>query len=177
MLGSGTEAIATTQAVILDRVRDRLIAACDAITASLIHVSDDPEPPPGWDGELVVIVSQGDGVFPAEHPIGAGADELHEQATVSVQIFKRSWIDRHGEYEKSLTDANASAPGLLLMKHQILKALAGHALLDESGNLLVTEYIRPASSNAPMRDRYRQQGKPRADLQLVFETNFVWDLS
>ncbi len=166
--------IPTTQEVVLQAIVDRLISqvtvGATPLTPSTCFVSIDPEPSVNVSAEVFLTVSPESGTF--DPTFDGGADNIvMELAFAVVTIFTKIQMDRNEHAKHFLGDAKR---GVFTLKRKVLKALLAnhHQLSDPSGNRLLTNQMAPVSSPRPLAD-----GRKVGDVQLVFTTDFLWDLS
>lgn len=166
--------IPTTQEVVLQAIVDRLIdqvtVGSTLLTPSTCFVSIDPEPAVAVSAEVFLTVSPEEGTFDPSFE-GGGDNIVLEQAFAVVTIFSRIAMDRTDHAKQFLGDAKR---GVFTLKRKVLKALLGnhHQLVDPSGDRLLCNQMQPVSSPRPLSDR-RKVG----DVQIVFTTDFLWNLS
>jgi hypothetical protein len=166
--------IATDQTTVLERVVARLIAQVDDFRSNTCFLTAQPlqEPPQSTQNNLFCTVSPSTATFEGDVFEGAGANGVFEDAAVVVCVYNAIRLDRSGHDAELLTH---SARGLLKLKQDILKALAGHDLADLAGNQILLHHIEPERAE----DIRSMWEKPNAlgDMALVFKTEFEWDLS
>lgn len=160
--------IPTTQEAVLQAIVDRLREQLD-LNPSTCFLSIDPEPCANISHNLFLTVSPDGGQFREGEFAGAGENLVIENTHAVITIFSQIRLDRVEHATSFLTD---NARGVLTMKRKVLKALAGHILVDTDGNALLVDYLEPVSAPRPQSDRAKI-----GDVQLWFSTNFHWDLS
>lgn len=119
--------------------------------------------------DIYATVAPMSGRFDHEMFVGAGDAGACEQTGVIITVFSQMRLDRPSQDLQMLTQESR---GLLLLKKQILKALAGHDLQDSSGNRILRDRIEPLNASHPQR-----YDESEGTFSLSFATNFVWDLS
>lgn len=166
------EASATTQRDVLEAARERMIAAVDAITENIIHISDSDEPPAGLNNYFWVAIWPLGGMFDEGAFLGGGKETLFENAGLSISVYRKNRLDQVGDASELLLGTDPIA--LLDLKRDILKALAGHRLESDQAFILIEE-MRPIRSDNP-RVNPDESGRI-ADIYLEFTTYFHWDLA
>ncbi len=162
----------TTQADVLLRVRDRLIARISGLTDTTCFLTLEPEPPMELKSNLFVTVCPMSGRFDDGALTGGGQEVAIEEAGVIVTIWSACKLDKAGEATAALTDTTR---GVLVLKRKILQALTSHDLLDANGNKMLVDYMQPVTSDIPRASVYGETQK--IGVPLAFSTNFAWDLS
>ena len=160
----------TTHVVILNAIVDRLISQIDEFNRSTCVISIDPMPAVNIDHNLFCTVSPNDGSFLEDVFVGAGENSLIEQTATVVTLWSAIRLGRRGVDKELLTNRSR---GLLTKKRDILKALTGYMLTDGEDDIL-TNYLQPISAMRPMPPEPEER---LGDMQLVFKTEFEWDLA
>lgn len=138
-------------------------------------ISDSPWPGVEVESNLFCTVAPSEGQFDDGLMDGAGNLGVAEDSMVQVTVYSRIEVDQIERFEKGLTDASR---GLLVIKQQILTALAGKNLdggtfRGDSSNLL-HEGLRPARASHKTRDP--RHADDFASFSLAFRAKFSWDL-
>lgn len=171
---SGADVPATTQAVVLGAVVDRIRAEVSEFSnESTCFVADAPWPSVEVHSDLFCTVAPGDGTFDPEMPVGAGELGIREHLTVRVTVWSRLMLDRLEQAELQFAD---SARGLSTLKHKLLKALAGRQLFTDADETvqLLTEHLRPTRSRHPPG---KQHEDDYSTFGLELEAVFDWNLT
>ena len=163
--------IATNHIAVLDAVIARLLATIDQLKPSTCFLSLDTRPSIALQSNLFVTVAPMGGIFNVGVFDGGGRDGVLEETGVIVSAFSAMRLDRMEHAAKVLSD---NSRGLLIMKHRVLDALAGHDLQDFFGNSLLTSLMQPVNSGHPQEALY---GEHHVGFSLAFSTPFEWDLS
>ena len=172
----------TNKGEVLIAVKARLIASVSYLNDVTCVISMDPEPPENYDKNQFVTISMPGGNFDLDTQIGAGDQEpLFYSGHTAVTIWSKvSRLDRKQQDEQGLLEATR---GLFRMETEILKALAGHWLQDDTTPdtlPLLTSAMFAVSDSDPRSGwlEGRSSGlRNLGDLQMLFSTNFVWDIS
>lgn len=140
---------------------------------STCFISDTPEASAEVQDNLFATVSMGSGQFDQGIMDGAGNMGVAELSTVMVTVFSRIEVDQIEHFSRGLTDPER---GLLTLKQQILKALAGKnldgGLFNGFGSLLLMEHLGPRQAIHPG-SRNRDD---MASFSLAFDAKFSWNL-
>lgn len=135
----------TTQSKVVSAIVDLLITNVPNLTDKTCFLSLYPDPPAALSDNLWITVSIWSGTFPPEFQDGGGAHQVTEDAGVLVKVFSRMKTDRVGHDVNALID---EARGLLTIKGQVIRALAGQDPLFER-NLILRDLIKIKSATAP----------------------------
>lgn len=160
--------ISTDQSTILQAVVTRLIGEIADLNAANCYESAEPDPTVERSHNFFVQVSIGDGQFPQHFQVGGGINQVTEEASVWVTAFSRIKTDQAQHAKQLLTD---SSRGLLVLKKQILAALAGHDLQDAAGNEILRNYMAVVGAARPI-----HQWEEFSAISISFSTDFDWDL-
>lgn len=152
---------------IVRRIRDQVQGA----TESTCFLTDDPETiAAGLPGEIWYTVAPGQvGKFDESMFDGGGIEQAFTTTDVAVTIHNVAINEQIGRGTRLFTDKSKS---IYHLATPVLKALAGHELLDEDGTALLAQPIFPSDYSVT-----RDPEKRTASIQLAFSIAFDWDLS
>lgn len=169
---SGSGVFATDQVTVLEGIVKQITQNVTALGSYVnCFVSDDPEPSEEIQDNLFCTVTVYGGAFDDAPFVGGGPYGVNEASRFLVTIWSRIETDMQERSYNAATDADR---GLLVLKKQVLKALAGQQLYDAQGNPILLEAIRPIQSLNPPG---RSASGDFSSLGIVFEAQFSWDLS
>lgn len=164
------ETTTSTPDIILTRAHSRIVAACDSATNDNTYISTtSTELPPNPDeimyeiGLAPTLSFEYDG---GGHFTGAGRNAVHVKGQLSVTIHSTLQADEVGRDLQFLTHADR---GIIQYMTEILNALTGHELLDESGNELLSQPLRPIQAHIPPKD-----DRSRGYVTILFDLEFDW---
>lgn len=163
--------ISTTKDEVLDRVLARLIDQVSNFNESTCFLSVNAEPVQNTRHNLYAKVSPTAGSFEEGVLIGGGVNTVFYDGGVAVTVFSDIKLDRV-DHDSSLM--NDESRGLFVLETKILKALAGYMLTNSDGSDILTAHMFPLNDTSPQRN---QDPHKHGDFQLVFSTNFDWDMS
>lgn len=134
-------------ATVMTRLIARLQTSLSGTDANVFLVDDRRRLPLSPPGIPTYAVSFAGAEFDEGMFDGGGRNQLvANPATVYVSIWSRVQRDEEGHAGIKLTDATE---GLLTLCHNVLDSLAGHMLLDGSGNEILREPIIPGGIEEP----------------------------
>ena len=161
----------TDQSTIINAVLKRLITEVAELNESnCVIPEDDDSPQIPRQSSILVAVSPMGGQFDDGWFEGGAADQCHEHSGVLVTVWSQIKLDTPGRRTSAMLEINR---GLMPWKKKILKALAGHRLLDDNGNELLTELMAPRDSRFPR----RSSDGECVGVAISFATDFLWDLT
>lgn len=161
---------ATTKTEVSERIVARLIDQVADFGTANCFISVDDDPDIGSQHNIYCAVTPMGGRFSDADQAGAGSEVIFYEGTVAIRIYSRMKLDRNGYSAAMLNEVSR---GLFTLEHQVVKALAGHDLLDGSGNEILSRYLWVVSDTEPTHERVLDKG----DLTLQFGTDFLWDFS
>lgn len=140
---------------------------------TVCFVSDTPLPSPDIQDELFCTVSPGEGHYDLGLIDGFGNLAVAENSNVVVSVFSRMQQD---QLERCITTLTDSERGLLIIKQQILAALAGKNL--DGGEYLGNPCNLLMEALTPTRVRHvpRDSLDAFAYFSLYFDAKFNWNL-
>lgn len=156
---------ATVLQAVVDRIRDQVPRLGAANTC---FISMKPEPRTDVRQSIYCTVCPMSGDYDQEMFAGSGAQGVIEHSGVIVTVFSQMKLDRADADEQMLLHLDR---GLLRLKGQILKALAGHSLVNGLNQQLLLQPMAPLNSGYP-----RDAGDSAGEFSLSFSTDFRWDL-
>lgn len=136
--------VSTKPKAILEAVQRRLIAS-GAFTSDNCEVSQHDADWESTPGEAWATIWIEGGQFDPEQ-IDGGLPMI--KAAVSVGVHTRIMLDEAGRDERTLTEKNS---GLLVLIDKVFQSLWLHDLLDESGDAILAEPMRPIQMETPQR--------------------------
>ena len=159
----------------MDFVIARLISKVDKLTESNCFLTAKPldEPPAAVRNMVFCTVSPTDSQYDQGAHEGGGINATFELAGVEIVVYNAVRLDQVGHDAAALTDA---ARGLLILKHDILRALSGHDLQDGNGNEILINMMAPLLSGSP-RSIKGDGDRHVGDISLQFSTDFEWNLT
>lgn len=168
----------TTQKQVLETVRSVLIAELNdtRLTEKSVFMTLEPNPEVSERDDIFITISPGDGQFEQDGLEGAGQDLCIENGSVILAVYTRQQLDKLGEHERILLGENNGhkARSILDIKRRLLQIFTDRMLHDgNEDNPILVNRMQPVHATKP-------QAIPqlrRADLGLIFTTDFAWDLS
>lgn len=130
--------------VILEAVQRRLIAS-GAFTSDNCEIGTHTADWEATPGEAWVTIWIEGGAFDPEQ-IDGGVPTI--TATITVGVHTRLLLDEAGRDERTLTEKTS---GLLVLVDKVFQALWCHDLLDEAGDAILREPMRPLAMGGPAR--------------------------
>lgn len=139
-----------------------------AIDGSRVLELVDPMSPPDLlpTGPYFVSVVIGEGTFPFSEQ---GAPQLNEEFQLTSTAYTKLWLDAPGSEHELLHEATR---GLLYLKKQLLKALAG-ANVVVNANSFLRDRITIASASRPDFDPLKGVGW----VAVTCDVSFDWDFT
>ena len=162
----------STQDAILALIVHRLRGVLGLGVSQCYETYEPLNPPKFAAAGVYLSVAPGDGTFDQELFAGGGRHQVAEESSIAVTIYSPIRTDHPDRAAQALHDA---ARGLLPWKKTVLDTLAGHLLLDGSGNQVLRNPLYPLRSTAPKRLR-----REKADvclLAVIFGVDYDWALS
>lgn len=157
----------TTQAGILEAVREILLQSVDGLTEKNCFVTLYPDPQGGFTDDLFCTISPADSVFPEGLQVGGAQFTCMEETGIIVKISTRIRTDRAPQQIEALVSPQR---GILWLKWQLLRALVG-ADPTVNGNQVVRQLLWARRCTAPrIEDQY-------VSIELDFGVSFDWDLT
>ena len=141
---------------------------------SICFISDIPWPAVEVQDNLFCTVCPASAEFMGKEPIGAGSLGIIEKGIFQVTVWSRLMTDQLEHSVLAFTDATR---GLLTIKKQVLKSLAGQQLFSDAptnARPLLTQWLRPVHAMHPTTKPAKGDF---ASFSLVFEGPFIWDLT
>lgn len=164
------ETTTSTLDIILTRFHARIIAACGSATEDNTYLSTVSSELPPSPAEVIYELSPSQSItFEDGHFTGAGRYAMHVSCQLNVTIHSTIQLDELGRDGIYLTHADR---GIIQYMTEVLSALADHDLLDESGNELLSQPLRPVQAHIPPRD-----DRTRGYVMLSFACEFDWYIS
>lgn len=164
----------TDQSTVLTAIVATIRASVEQFSSeSTCFVSSTPWLSVEVNGNECCTVTPGGGDFDGGLTIGAGEYGIRESSRVTVSIWSRIQSDQLERADAALMDVER---GLLVMKRQILKALAGKQLyadFPENTQPLLIEYLRPLNATEP---DIKESEDDFSSIAIVFDATFDWDL-
>ena len=158
----------TTHDEVLVAIRDRLRNVLDLSPAQcFLSLSRWAPGKFGPGGEYWIVIAPWGSSFDESEQAGGGRLMVVERAEVEVAICTRIHVDQAERMEQAFLDANR---GLFARKKAVIDALAGHDLLDASGNPLLVGNIQLVQARPVEYELETGQ----AVLSLIFSTPFCW---
>lgn len=165
----------TTAVEVLNAVVSKLRSNIQILgTETTCFISDTPEPSIECQDNLYATVSVGNGQFDQGLMDGGGNLQVVELMTLQVTVFSMIKLDRLEHFSSGMTNPRR---GLLVLKQQILMALAGKNLdggtYNGNSSLLLLESLGPSRSVHPMSKGVNE----KASFSLAFDAKFSWNLN
>jgi hypothetical protein len=162
---------ATTQTKVFEAFLAAVKSASTLFNDTNTWISDDPsfQVPSSSRHKVYCIVYPMEAPYSAGEFYGGGQNTLIEETGATVAIHVTQQLRQNGKPWIHLSDP---VTGLWKLKHDLLKKLTNHELVDGEGNKLLTHNVEPIFSERPT-----IQGVPVGDLALSFKLPFRWDLS
>lgn len=162
--------IPTTENLILESVRDRLIDQVDGFNQATVLVTDIPWPGDQWANSRILTVSPRDGIFDPANFYGGGYHVVTETAGFLVSYYSQEMAEAPNKIDLAMYKRPDG--GWCEVKRQILRALLVDWEPSYNGNNLLRDMLSPAGSVSPRAFAVESVGRV---VEAGVQFNIVWD--
>lgn len=168
----------TNQIKILEMVKSVLITelADSDFTDKTVFLTLDPDPEASTRDNVFMTISPNDGQFDQGELEGGGQEMCLENSAVIIAVYSKKQLDRIGEHEHILLGEGdgTKTRSILDLKRRILQIFTNRMLEDSADDTpILVNHMQPVHATRPQVNRQMN----KADLGLIFSTDFVWDLT